>query len=320
MASSIPASAPTDVARPARANAVAARPRAPRALAADRGGPVHRAARRRRGGGAVARAAGPDPPVAARPAVPAHARGGRRTSASLRHGSSRARRALARDLRLAGVAGDRLLRRGGGRPAGVGARHPRRLRGQPGGWRHHDRRGCPARLPVHPPRHRHHRRARPELSDAGRGHRALRLGLLRPHPALPGARPALARVRGGDPRPRRLRGARGVAPRAAQRDVVDRRRRHPRAGPVDRARGHAVVPGPRHPAAHAVLGRHDPGGPRLPRLRVVDLDLPGHRLDAHLDRREPDGRRAPRSARPDAAGGSDALGIKLDTRFVRPLR
>ena len=205
MASSIPASAPTDVgALPVRTPWLRVHGRRVPWLPIA-GVAVHRAARRRRGGGAVARAAGPDPPVAARPAVPAHARGRRRTRASLRHGSSGARRALARDLRLERLAGDRLLRRGRGRPAGVGARHPRRLRGPPGGRRHHDDRGRPARLPVHPPRHRHHRRARPELSDAGRGHRALRLGLLRPHPALPGARPALARVRGGDPRPRRLR-------------------------------------------------------------------------------------------------------------------
>ena len=62
----------------------------------------------------------------------------------------------------------------------------------------------------------------------------------------------------------------------AQRALVAGRHRHPRAGPRHRARGHAVLPGPGDPAAHAVLGRHGAGGARVPGLRLVDLDLPGH--------------------------------------------
>ena len=73
---------------------------------------------------------------------------------------------------------------------------------------------------------------------------------------------------GGSRRPRR------APPRAAQRALLARGHRHPRAGARHRARGHAVLPGPGHPAADAVLGRHGAGGPRVPRLGLVDLDLP----------------------------------------------
>ena len=165
MASSIPASAP------AEAPAAAPRPRAG-------GAPAHALARLAggaassrllvagRGGGAVARAAGPRcaSRCAARLAAPTlEAADGARAPA--RHRPPRPRRALAHDLRRARVAAGRLRRGGGGRP-----RRRRRsgiLAGFRGGWVDTvimTRRRRPARLPVHPARHRHHRRARARAS------------------------------------------------------------------------------------------------------------------------------------------------------------
>ena len=62
-------------------------------------------------------------------------------------------------------------------------------------------------------------------------------------------------------------------PHPAQRALVARGHRHARAGPLHRAGGDAVVPRARRAAAHAFVGRDGPGGPRVPRLGVVDLDL-----------------------------------------------
>src|SRR2546427_7557129 len=51
----------------------------------------------------------------------------------------------------------------------------------------------------------------------------------------------------------------------------------------------------------AVVGRDGPGGPRVSRLGVVDLDLPRPDPDADLARGQPHRRLAARSARSDPA-------------------
>src|SRR5205807_2520857 len=58
--------------------------------------------------------------------------------------------------------------------------------------------------------------------------------------------------------------ARDRPPHPPQRALVAGRRRHARARAGDRARGDALLPRPRHPAAHAVVGRDDPRGARIP--------------------------------------------------------
>src|SRR5262249_2581121 len=62
--------------------------------------------------------------------------------------------------------------------------------------------------------------------------------------------------------------------------------------------GELIFAGPGYPAAYAVVGRHDPGGSRVSRLRLVDLDLPGLPPSADLARREPQRRLAARLAGP----------------------
>src|SRR5438093_268889 len=54
--------------------------------------------------------------------------------------------------------------------------------------------------------------------------------------------------------------------------------------------------------ADAVLGRDGPRGAGVSRLGVVDLDGSRDRADAHIHRREPHGRLAPRSPRSDPSG------------------
>src|SRR5262249_43618860 len=80
-----------------------------------------------------------------------------------------------------------------------------------------------------------------------------------------------------------------------------RRDRDSAAGASDRARGHPVLPGPRHPAAHTIVGWDDPGGPRVSRFRVVDLHLSRLSAAAHLAGGEPQRRLAARLAGPHPA-------------------
>src|SRR5207237_8234761 len=70
-----------------------------------------------------------------------------------------------------------------------------------------------------------------------------------------------------------------------------------------RARSDLVLPRSGHPTPHAIMGRHDPGGARVPRLRLVDLHLAGGGFDADLPGREPSGRLASGRSGPDVEGG-----------------
>ena len=245
--------------------AAACRPHPPRPP--RRGGD----ARRPRGGGARARRVSPRPPQAG----PRQRPGQARPRPSPRHRQRRARRALARDLghaRLAG-GGARLRghRRGGGRPP----RPPRRLRGRTG------RRARDAsdgrRALVSPARARPGTGRRARGGAHGRGHRPRR-GLhahLRPPHARPGADHHRARVRGSGPRS----GGAGLAHRLASRPaechrphrdpgLAQRGLRHPR-------RGFAVLPGARHPAPRRLLGQHDQCRPRLSPAGALDRLRPG---------------------------------------------
>ena len=92
--------------------------------------------------------------------------------------------------------------------------------------------------------------------------------------------------------------------------------RHARAGAGHRARGHAVVPRPRHPAAHAVVGRHDLGGPRVSRLGVVDLDLPRPGAHADVAGGQPHRRLAARPARSRRCGESAAMDVEKTLKWI----
>src|SRR5207245_805820 len=98
-----------------------------------------------------------------------------------------------------------------------------------------------ARLPLHPARDRHHRGAGAALPDPDRRDRALGLGLLRADPAIAGARPALARVRGCHPRARRLGPPPDAPPHPSPPALVPGRRAAARRGQAPQSAGSSTI-------------------------------------------------------------------------------